>query len=97
MRIVMKVRFEIGWGIERECGCMTVIRDIWNVFVFFVHLHMLKIKNRKEKYSRICVEQTETPYLIGHSNKKWENATWIHIARDVSRRICPNNIDQQLI
>lgn len=57
MRIIMKVRFEIGWGIERECGYTTAIRDFWNVFFFFfVHLHMLKIKNGKEKYGRICVE-----------------------------------------
>lgn len=55
MRIIMKVRFKIGWGIERECGCTTAIREFWKFF-FFVHLHMQKMKNGKEKNCRICVE-----------------------------------------
>lgn len=51
MRIIMKVRLEIGWGIERERSDKTVIQGLLN---FYVHLHIVKIKKW---------EREETKYM----------------------------------
>lgn len=55
MRIIMKVRFEIGWGIERECGYTTAIQDFWNVFFFFCTFANAKDKKwKREVRQNLC-------------------------------------------
>lgn len=49
----MKVRFEIGWGIERECDYTAVIRHL----EVYVPLHIkIMIRNEKGENHKICVE-----------------------------------------